>query len=164
MKIQHATKKHKVLFKEWREEGRMEEITCREIKDGKHFTDSTVFSLSFFIKNTKEPVGKFDYFNINKRNKSCECGYMISPKHRGKGIGIKMVRYCVNYLFKNHDFNKLYCQTSSFNKPSVEILEDLGFHRDGVLREHHELDGKLWDDYIYSILRSEWKNKLLKTR
>ncbi|MEH2115208.1 MAG: GNAT family protein [Nostoc sp.] len=34
--------------------------------------------------------------------------------------------------------------------------EKLGFHRDGILREHHELDGKLWDDYIYSILRSEW--------
>ena len=157
MKLQNSTKKHKELFREWQKQGRMEEVTCREIRNGKHFTDPKVLSFSFFIGNTKEPVGKFNCFSINKRNKSCECGYAINPAHRGKGIGKKMLRHSINYLFKNYDFNKLYCQTGSFNKPSIKILKDLGFHRDGVLREHHELDGKLWDDHIFSILRSEWK-------
>ena len=55
--------------------------------------------------------------------------------------------------------NKLYCQTGAFNLPSIKLLEKLNFHRDGILREHHELDGKLWDDYIYSVLRREWTEK-----
>jgi len=155
MKIKPATKKDKELFKEWREQSRMEEITCRGIRDGKHYVDPTLFSFSLFMDDIKEPIGKFDCFNMNKRNKSGECGYMTNPKYRGKGYGLKMVKYCVSYLFKNYDFNKLYCQTGFFNKPSVDLLEELGFHRDGVLREHHELDGKLYDDYIYSILRYE---------
>ena len=158
MKLKRSTEKHKELFKKWQQENRMEEITCREIKDGKPFIGPKVLAFSFFVENIKEPIGKFNCFSINKRNKSCECGYTINPKYRGQGYGEIMIRYCVDYLFSNFDFNKLYCQTGSFNKPSVKILKDLGFHRDGVLREHHELDGKLWDDYIFSILRCEWKN------
>ncbi len=158
MKIKRSTKPHKELFKKWQEEGRMEKITCREIRNGKHFVDPKVLSFSFFYGNIKEPVGKFNCFSINRRNKSCECGYAINPEYHGKGLGTKMIKHCVSHVFKNYNFNKLYCQTGSFNKPSVKILKNLGFHRDGVLREHHELDGKLWDDYIYSILRSEWKN------
>jgi RimJ/RimL family protein N-acetyltransferase len=156
MKIKRSTEAHKELFKKW-QKARMKEITCREIRNGKHYVNPKVLFLSFFMGNEKEPVGKFNCFNINKRNKSGECGYAIDPKLRGQGIGTKMIAACISYLFKNYDFNKLYCQTGAFNKPSIAILEQLGFHRDGVLRQHHELDGKLWDDYIYSILRKEWK-------
>ena len=157
MKIKSATKANKELFKKWFKEGRIENVTCREIRNGKHYVNPKVISLAFYYDDIKEPVGKFNCFNINKRNKSCECGYAINPKYQGKGMSAKMIKHCVDYIFKNHDFNKIYCQTGAFNKPSVKILKQLGFHRDGVLRQHHELDGKLWDDYIFSILRSEWK-------
>jgi RimJ/RimL family protein N-acetyltransferase len=157
MKLKRSTKAHKELFIKWLKAGRMEEITCREIRKGKHYVNPKVLSFSFFVGNEPKPVGKFNCFNINKRNKSCECGYTIDPELRGKGIGTKMIKYCLSYLFRQYNFNKLYCQTGAFNKPSIKILDKLGFHRDGILRQHHELDGKLWDDYIYSILRSEWK-------
>ena len=157
MKIQRATKANKDLFKRWFREGQIEKVTCREIRNGKRYVNTKILSFAFYYGNIKEPAGKFNCFSINKRNRSCECGYSINPKHRGKGIGTKMISCCVSYLFTNYDFNKLYCQTGSFNKSSVKILKKLGFTRDGVLREHHELDGKLWDDYIFSILRSEWK-------
>ena len=66
-------------------------------------------------------------------------------------------------IFAMTEINKLYCQTGAFNEPSIRLLERLGLHRDAILREHHELDGKLWDDYIYSILRREWKTMLLES-
>lgn len=157
MKIKSATKKQKELFQEWRKAGRMEEITCREIRKGKHYNNPRFLTLAFFDPKIKEPVGRVNCFSFNKRNKSCEFGYAINPEMQGKGYGTKMIKEFVSYMFKNHDLNKLYCQTGAFNKPSVKLLKKLGFHRDGVLREHHELDGKLYDDYIFSILKSEWK-------
>lgn len=72
-----------------------------------------------------------------------------------------MLITAINYLFSTTELNKLYCQTGAFNIASVQLLEKLNFHRDGILREHHELDCKMWDDYIYSILRSEWKTSTL---
>ena len=74
MKLQRSTKKHKELFREWQKQGRMEETTCREIRNGKHFVDPKVLSFTFFIRNTKEPAGKFNCFNINKRNNLVSVG------------------------------------------------------------------------------------------
>ena len=160
MTAKRSTKHDHVVFKKWSQFDRLEELTCRPVVKGKRISKSNeVHYLSFFTGKDEKPAGKFMYFDINTRNKSCEFGYVIDPVRRNTGLGKKMLAECINYLFKNTDLNKIYCQTASFNTPSVKLLEGLGFKRDGILRRHHELDGKLWDDYIYSVLRSEWKYK-----
>ena len=67
-----------------------------------------------------------------------------------------MLTEAFDHFFATTNLNKLYCQTASFNRPSVKLLERLGLHLDAVLREHHELDGRLYDDYVFSMLRREW--------
>jgi ribosomal-protein-alanine N-acetyltransferase len=104
-------------------------------------------------------VGKFTYFDINLRNKSAEFGYRIDPAMRGQGLGTQMLQLCISQIFQSTTLNKMYGQTAAFNLPSVRLLEKLGFHRDGVLREHHELDEQLHDDYVYSLLRREWQEQ-----
>ena len=68
-----------------------------------------------------------------------------------------MLEAAFDEAFAEGELNKLYCQTASFNLPSIRLLEGLRLTRDGVLRAHHELDGVLHDDYIYSLLREEWE-------
>jgi len=157
MKIQQPTQEDLNVFKEWKKADRIESLTCRPVVDGKRIAPSgETTTYSFFIEGVDKPAGKFSYFDVNSRNRSCEFGYTINPCFRNKGVGAQMLACCINYLFNNMDFNKLYCQTASFNVASVKLLEKLGFNRDGILRRHHELDGELFDDYIYSVLKSEW--------
>ena len=157
MKISKATKKNRETFREWGQASCIEERTCRPVKNGRHVpgTDK-VLRLAYYVAGHKAPVGKFDVFDFNSRNRSAEFGIMVDPEMRGKGIGTRMVSDCLDHVFKTTDLNKLYGQTGAFNKASISLLKRLGFHRDAVLREHHELDGKLYDDLIFSILRREW--------
>ena len=43
------------------------------------------------------------------------------------------------------------------NKPSIRLLQRLGFTREGLLRDYFYLDGKFYDHIIFSILRREWE-------
>lgn len=150
------------LFRGWSKVGRIEEETCRPVQDGKRIKNSSQLEVLTFTKEKyDEPLGRFIYFNHNPRNLSCEFGYIINPKYRARGFGTEMVQGGINYLFADKDLglNKLYRQTGEFNISSIKILEKLGLHRDGILREHHELDGKMWSDFIYSILKEEWIRK-----
>ena len=154
-----ASDQHRTIFHSWNRASRLEERTCRPIIDGKRATpDNCVVPLAFFQDDidTSELVGRFVYFDINPGNRSAEFGYIVSPKHRNQDIGTKMLTQALEHLFETTDLNKLYCQTAAFNVASIRLLEKLGFHKDGILRKHHELDGTLWDDIIYSILRHEW--------
>lgn len=54
-----------------------------------------------------------------------------------------------------YDFRKVYAQTDSFNISSMNLLLQLGFSIDARLSQHHEYHGKLYDDYIFSLLASD---------
>lgn len=157
MQFELASEEHRQAFETWDQAGRIEERTCRPIQNGKRVSPSNqVVTLVFLTPEIDEPVGRVSYFDLNPRNQSAELGYLVNPKFRRRGIGTNMLRMAIAYLFSETDLNKLYCQTAAFNIASIKLLEKVSFHRDGILREHHELDGKLWDDLIYSILRREW--------
>lgn len=157
MRLREMTPEYRELIALWPKLDRLEEQTCRPVAYGQRVTPSHEAAvLAFFTDDCDEPVGKFTFFDVNSRNQSAEFGYVVHPAFRKRGIGTSMVITGVDYLFSEIKLNKVYCQTATFNIASVRLLERLGFHKDAVLREHHELDGKLWDDFIYSQLRSEW--------
>ncbi|MFM2303543.1 MAG: hypothetical protein RLZZ135_952 [Cyanobacteriota bacterium] len=163
MKFELTTDEHNQVFIEWSQLSRIEERTCRPILNGKRTPPANdVITLSFLIDRVDEIVGRFQYFDINIRNRSAEFGYTVNPKFRKQGIGTSMLNIAITHLFLTTNLNKLYCQTAAFNTASIKLLEKLNFHQDGILRQHHELDGELWDDYIYSILRDEWKRTIDK--
>lgn len=109
---------------------------------------------SIFLKD--EIIGKINLVDYNVRNRSVEIGYLLLPQFRKKGYMTIAMRLLCDYLFLNLNINKIYAQTGEFNISSIHLLESLDFSRDAVLREHHELDDHLYDDYIYSLLASEY--------
>ena len=159
MRFEPATDEHRPVFTEWCKVNPLEQRTCRPVVDGKRIPPDNITTMCwiFWVHGIEEPIGRFTYFDINPRNRSAEFGYMINPRLRQQGFGTTMLTIAISHLFATTNLNKLYCQTGAFNTPSVRLLEKLRFHRDGILREHHELDGIFWDDYLYSILRREWR-------
>jgi RimJ/RimL family protein N-acetyltransferase len=134
---------------------RLAEMTCRPIVGGRPVVrDPRREDWTFLLDD--RPVGWISLFDYNSRNRSAEFGYGIVRPLRGKRIGRPMLVCAFDRFFTTTDLNKLYCQTASFNVASVRLLESLGLTRDGVLRAHHELDGELHDDYLYSLLKYEW--------
>ena len=157
MQFHLSSEKDYSVFARWSRFTPLKERTCRPIRNGKRILSKDVFTFSFTVYGIEELVGRFEYFDLNIRNRSAEFGYTVNPKFRRQGIGTKMLNTAVTHLFFSTDLNRLYCQTAAFNIGSIKLLEKLNFHQDAVLRQHHELDGKLYDDYIYSILRTEWQ-------
>ncbi|MEH3037015.1 MAG: GNAT family protein [Sphingomonas adhaesiva] len=64
-------------------------------------------------------------------------------------------------LLLTHAFDVLGCnvvqiRTDWFNKRSQAAIERLGAKRDGVLRAHQVMNGRVRDIVVYSIIAGEW--------
>lgn len=101
-------------------------------------------------------IGRISLYDFNIRNRSVEIGYYMDSNYRGKGIMNRAMREICFILINVAKINKVYAQTASFNRRSIGLLLSIGFKLDARLREHHELKGKLYDDYIFSIIASDF--------
>ena len=115
--------------------------------------------VSIWRKQDEELVGKVSFNHYNPRNRSMELGYYMIPRFRKYGYMREALTSLFDILFKEMELNKIYAQTASFNIESIQLLEKMCFKRDGTLRDHHELNEKFYDDYIFSILNKEWYNR-----
>ncbi|MBN1051271.1 N-acetyltransferase [Clostridium botulinum] len=150
----------------WSSKEVQEKMTCRPIINRNRdesiklynslLNSDTVYIFGLYNLNNKELLGKITLFDYNSRNKSLEIGYYLLPDFRKKGYMNEAIKLILNLLFSKIDINKVYAQTASFNNDSNALLKLNNFKLDGVLREHHELNEVFYDDYIYSILRSEF--------
>ena len=139
---------------------RLETVTCRPIGNGRRMEpDPRRVDWTLTDADSDGVAGWFLLFDFNSRNRSSEFGFGLVPAYRGKGFAMRLLTAAFDRTFEEFDLNKIYCQTASFNRGAFGVLEELGLVRDGVLRAHHELDGRLYDDYIYSLLREEWAGR-----
>lgn len=105
-----------------------------------------------------KPYGKITAFDFNPRNRSAEFGYYLPEQNRGQGYGQEMVTRFLHSMYTDEewDLHKLYATTASANHASVKLLKRLGFHLDGILREHYFIGDQIQDQLHFSLLKREW--------
>ncbi|MEF3693716.1 MAG: GNAT family protein [Candidatus Cloacimonadota bacterium] len=121
--------------------------------------DPPITHYILILKETGEALGMIMYSNYNPRNYNAEIGFYFPEEHRHKGYGKILMELFLRTVFhSDHQpcFHKLWAETGAFNTASLRLMEHFGFHRDGTIREHYWLDGGIYDQYIYTLLRKEY--------
>ena len=119
----------------------------------------------FGIRNNLDNklVGMFTIHEINKKNRNCEIGYWIDVEHRGKGYSYQAIELGLNECFKQMHMKKVYAKILDFNKPSIHIMDKLGFVQEGILKNHQYMErngiGFFAAQHIYAISDHDYNNK-----
>jgi RimJ/RimL family protein N-acetyltransferase len=106
----------------------------------------------------------FHVLHIGTGTKQLEIGYTLVPSERGKGYCTEAIVIMVDYLFLSKDVMRIQAQTDQRNLASQKVLEKAGFKKEGTLRNNFFIRGEWTDDYMYSIVREEWKEPRILTR
>jgi UDP-4-amino-4,6-dideoxy-N-acetyl-beta-L-altrosamine N-acetyltransferase len=80
------------------------------------------------------------------------------------GTGRKVCEAALDFAFRELQIHRVAGQVLDFNEASIRTHIRLGFTQEGVLREHHLIDGKHLDVIVFGLLSYEWRerNKLFK--
>jgi RimJ/RimL family protein N-acetyltransferase len=109
-------------------------------------------------------IAHFHVLHLGTGTKQLEIGYSLVPGERGKGYGTEALEIMVDYLFLSKDIMRIQAQTDQRNAASQKVLEKAGFKKEGILRKNFFMRGEWTDDYIYSIIREEWKEPKILTK
>ncbi len=134
----------------------------RTIPDLENFIGSCVKEfeakkgLSAFIWSHGTIVGIMHLKEVDHTNQKAMIGYWVGEEYRGKGLAKKACRAVINLAFKQWNLNRLEVRCAVENTASQSIPINLGFKKEGILRENEWLYDHFVDHSVFSMLKKDW--------
>ncbi|MCE2983172.1 MAG: GNAT family N-acetyltransferase [Parachlamydia sp.] len=119
------------------------------------------YLLSFLYRNTC--IGYGGLTNVDWEAKRAEVSFLLSTSRTDEKYYSRDFTQFLNLLsqlaFNNLDMQRLFTETFAFRQNHIEILENFGFRKEGVLRKHVYKRGQLMDSILHGFLIDEWRGQ-----
>jgi len=113
------------------------------------------------IKGEGRPIGSLGFYKwAPSAGYQAEMGYDLAREHWGKGIMTEAMKAVIDFGFEKMELNRIEVFIMPRNKRSIKLVKNLGFKREGLLRQRYfDEFGHYTDDVLFSMLRTDWKEK-----
>ena len=100
--------------------------------------------------------------DVEPPNRKAAVAYYLGAEFLGRGIATDAVRAVMRHAFDRLGLRRIELRCVVGNRPSIRLAERLGFVREGELRESEWLGDTFVNEYIYGLLRSEFRAETSK--
>ncbi len=105
-------------------------------------------------------IGNIGLHAINWKDRNAELGIAIGEKaYWDQGYGSDAIRTMLNLAFREMNLHRVYLRVDADNDRGIRCYEKTGFRREGAFRDTVFKDGKYYDQYMMSILQSEFETE-----
>jgi [ribosomal protein S5]-alanine N-acetyltransferase len=110
---------------------------------------------TIFLKESNQIIGSCGFNYIDFENERAEIGYDLGKEYWGHGFASEAVSALMSYWFHDLGLNRLEARVIPENLPSIRLLNGLGFHFEGILRQSEKSNGGFIDVMMYSRLKMD---------
>lgn len=89
--------------------------------------------LMIVLNDGGTPVGTVDFMNFDPLNNRAELGLFIAHEYRGRGLGRQALELLTSYARDHIGLRQLYVYIALDNEVCLNLFEDYGYCRVGVL-------------------------------
>lgn len=121
----------------------------------RHLNASEEDSITLFARASNKLVGMIAIlFNTKVKTKHVAeiVGMYVDPKHRGKGIGIKLMQEIENKVREREDIKKIKLEVVETQEAAINLYKKQGFKVVGKLQNEFFEKGKYYDNLIMEKL------------
>jgi [ribosomal protein S5]-alanine N-acetyltransferase len=114
---------------------------------------SNMLVLAVVDSGTHEHIGNISLQNINWVDRNAEIAFLLGEKkYWGKGVMQEAGSLLIQHAFKLLNLHRVYCGTSSENKPMQKLASKLGMLHEGTKKEAMFKNGGYIDIVEFGIL------------
>jgi RimJ/RimL family protein N-acetyltransferase len=104
-----------------------------------------------------EPIGFLTLFHVDEAAGSADIAYWITPPAQQQGYMSEAAPLLLDYAFGQRRLHRVVARALECNHASQQLLESLGFTREGIERDAKFVEGEHQHVGRYSLLASEWR-------
>ncbi len=97
----------------------------------------------------------FVLINLDNKSERFELRRFVITK-KGMGYGKEVMNALLKFAFEELKVNRFWLDVYPDNLIGIKLYENVGMHKDGVLRQNYKSERGYLDQIIYSMLKSEY--------
>ena len=101
-------------------------------------------------------IGTLTLASLDEKNRRAELGFCLARSLWGNGYMREAVEIGLEFAFDQMDLMRVEADVDPNNTASLRLLAEMGFQREGYLRERWRVAGKVSDSVLLGLLRREW--------
>jgi RimJ/RimL family protein N-acetyltransferase len=109
------------------------------------------------LKESGRMIGDCFFKVMEDDPRQAEFGFTLARGAQGNGFATEAVSALLSWAFPACDLHRVVAIVDTRNAASVALLERLGMRREGHFRQNVWFKGAWGDEYVYAILRDEWR-------
>jgi len=103
-------------------------------------------------------IGSIGLEDIDWKDRNAELGISIGEKtYWDQGYGTDAIRTLLGLAFRQMNLHRVFLRVDADNTRGIRCYEKAGFRREGTSREAVFKEGTYHDQYVMSILQSEFR-------
>jgi RimJ/RimL family protein N-acetyltransferase len=113
--------------------------------------------LAVELRSEQTLIGEVSLIWRDANARQGEIGYIFHPDYYGHGYATEAAERMLQLGFEGLDLHRIFARCASGNVASWQLMERLGMRREAHFREHLLVKGNWGDEYLYAILKDEWR-------
>jgi len=106
----------------------------------------------FLKEDLDHIIGTVSLYEISNAYSKAELGYKFSSRYHHQGYASEAIEKILDIAFTEFHLHRICARVAEENTPSLRLLTNLGFEKEGVCRDYMQLNGKWVDHLQYSLL------------
>jgi len=111
------------------------------------------------LKANNKLVGDFALKPEKDEPRTVEIGITLNSAYQGNGFAVETLKRVFEHLFSETETHRIYGILDSENHGSRNLMENLSMRREAEFKKSYwDAKMKEWrDEYVYAILKDDWK-------
>jgi [ribosomal protein S5]-alanine N-acetyltransferase len=119
-----------------------------------YFEERSLFQWGVADRTTDRIVGTCTLASLSELHQRAEIGFALARSAWGRGFMTEAVSALLRFAFETLGLHRIEADVDPRNARSIKLLEQMGFVREGYLRERYHQNDEWQDAILYGLLHN----------
>ncbi len=137
---------------------RLGEVQQSFVEHRRHFEENAAIRWGITLRGKGKVIGTCGYSRDSNGPDTCwyaTLSYVLAMPYWNKGIMTEALAAIIQFGFDHYQLHRLEAHIALPNLASQRVLQKLGFHEEGLLRERFFENGRFHDEKMFSLLKTD---------